>query len=449
MLKNRYNKKLLPLFAIALSVFALYAYRFLPEKRYVVTDDPTANIFIYGTDLPNGQSSALWLNQSERQFRCVYPEGIADYSYYCSFNVGYPFGEGKGIDLSQFQRIKLSVEYNGAAPKMRFFARNFSSAYSKPDDFNSAKYNAIFLATKDLDNEITLNLSEFVVTEWWLLTYDITRENSFPELNNVVNLGIDFSDSMTVGNHDIRIKKIELAGVWITRENWYLGIMCLWLAGVFATTISQLIKIRKQLLRDKKLISDLNESNQKLIKESDKFKKLSTIDTLTQSYNRFGIDQIVSTLMASARQAVRGKPPFALILLDIDHFKQVNDSRGHDAGDRILKKLAEIVRKNTREGDYVGRWGGEEFIIILPFTSDEVALSIAEKLRLSVSRSRFEPNDPLVVTISAGVGSHTDGEVFADVFKRVDDALYEAKNGGRNRCVLAEPELTSHMPVAR
>ena len=445
---NIYNRRLSRLVAIAATVMALVAYPYFPEKRYLVTGAPGIDQYLYGVKLPDGSSVASWINESERKFRCLYPAGIPVPSYYCSYNLGYGFEQNGGMDLSRYNHINLSIEYTGSASKIRFFARNYNELYSKKNDFNTTKYNAIFMSTKDITQEITLNMNEFLVTEWWRLQYGISRANSFAELDNIVSLGIDFSDYMTVGNHDVKVNKIEFVGEWISRESWYLIIISVWLSAVFVNTVNQLRQFRKQKIVDEKVILELNEYNENLVKETDKFRKLSTVDALTQSYNRFGIDQVVTTLIASSEKATIDKPPFSLIVLDIDHFKRVNDRRGHDAGDRVLKQVAETINRSVREGDYTGRWGGEEFVIILPFTGHEFALALAEKIRIMVGHSEFEPEDPLVVTVSAGVGSLLEEESFSDLFKRVDEALYAAKATGRNCCCVAERQNMDYL-VAR
>lgn len=432
---NAYNRSLSILFAIAATILALFGYRFLPERRYLATEDPAAEIYLYGATLPNGETAARWLDQEDDSFRCVYPENMPDYSYYCSYNLGYGFDPANGKNLSRYKKIVLSMEYTGNAPKLRFFARNYSRDYTVGTDPNSSKYNAIFLSTHDVNEPVTLDISEFVVSEWWLMSYHIPREQSFPELNSVVNLGIDFSDSMTVGNHDVKINKIEFIGEWVSRETWYLSIIALWLLGVFVSTVRKLTLLRNQKFQHEQVILKLNEHNRNLVSESDRFRKLSTVDTLTETYNRFGIDQIVSALLEN--ETASDKPVFSIILCDIDYFKRVNDRRGHDAGDRVLQKVARIISRNIRDIDHVGRWGGEEFVVILPFTSHHFALAMAEKIRISASIAIFEPDDPLVVTLSSGVSTLFGNESFADVFKRTDDALYTAKTSGRNCCVLA------------
>lgn len=430
---SQYRKKLFVLAAIVVSAVALYSYRFFPEKRYVISDDEMINTYIFGANAPSGESVISWLDEKQKSYRCVYPPGMDDYSYYCSFNFGLEWGSTSGLNLSNYERINLRIKYVGDAPKMRFFARNYNSQYSSREDMNSTKYNSIFVPTKELKGELTLRISEFLVTEWWLLLYNLPRELSFPELNNVVTLGIEFSDSMTLGNHDVTIEKVEFVGSWISRESWYLSIICVWLSGVFLYTVNSLRLMRKRRSLDEQTILALHQSHESLEKETDKFRRLSTVDALTEVYNRFGIDQIVTAIMNSAASADRGQPAMSLIILDIDHFKSINDNYGHDAGDEILRKIAGAIADSVRDADYVGRWGGEEFVIILPFTRLDVAMELAEALRMRIYKGNYMPKLDLTVTVSSGVASIKADESFADVFKRADDALYEAKSSGRNR----------------
>lgn len=130
-------------------------------------------------------------------------------------------------------------------------------------------------------------------------------------------------------------------------------------------------------------------------------------------------------------------PLFCLILLDIDHFKNVNDTFGHDAGDAVLQSVSNNVQIELRTYDYLGRWGGEEFLIILPRTQIATAFEMAEQLRKKLADIAISvPETSLQVTASFGVTSCLDGD-FAMAFKRVDEALYQAKRSGRNQTIAA------------
>jgi len=128
----------------------------------------------------------------------------------------------------------------------------------------------------------------------------------------------------------------------------------------------------------------------------------------------------------------------ALLVLDIDHFKQINDTRGHDTGDRVLRELTALIQRQLRSTDWLARWGGEEFVVLLPSVRTGHATVLAENLRTAVEGHVFEPNAPVPVTVSVGLALRGAGEGFEALFKRADEALYQAKRSGRNRVVRAE-----------
>jgi diguanylate cyclase (GGDEF)-like protein len=126
---------------------------------------------------------------------------------------------------------------------------------------------------------------------------------------------------------------------------------------------------------------------------------------------------------------------FSLLLVDTDHFKNINDVFGHLKGDEVLISLSRMLESCSRKDDLVFRWGGEEFVILLPRTSLETAMQIAETIRAAVARITI-PGLPRF-TVSIGVARHNQGESIDELFKRVDDALYRAKNDGRNKVLAA------------
>jgi diguanylate cyclase (GGDEF)-like protein len=131
------------------------------------------------------------------------------------------------------------------------------------------------------------------------------------------------------------------------------------------------------------------------------------------------------------------------MVIDIDHFKRVNDLRGHYGGDRVLRKMGEILRAHTRNTDGLGRWGGEEFVLICPGASLASAADRAEKLRQKIMDTNFVPEDPLPITASFGVAVAHPDLGFEDAFRQADQALYLAKSRGRN-CVVAAGEEQLH-----
>ena len=152
--------------------------------------------------------------------------------------------------------------------------------------------------------------------------------------------------------------------------------------------------------------------------------------------NRHGIERFLETLEAT-------HAPASVIVIDIDHFKRVNDMRGHYGGDRVLRQMGEILRAHTRTTDGLGRWGGEEFVIVCPGASLASAAERAEKLRHKIRDMNFIPEDPLPITASFGVATSHADQSFEDVFRQADHALYLAKSRGRD-CVVAAGEDQMH-----
>jgi two-component system cell cycle response regulator len=164
--------------------------------------------------------------------------------------------------------------------------------------------------------------------------------------------------------------------------------------------------------------------------------EMAITDALTGLHNRRYMESHLGTLAEQA--SGRGKP-LALMMLDIDFFKSINDSYGHDAGDDVLREFAVRVRKSIRGIDLACRYGGEEFVIVMPETDLHVAGVVAERLRRAIAGEPFAVNKGskrIDVTISIGLASlERKGEAIADVLKRADTALYRAKHDGRNRVV--------------
>ncbi|MFH1019176.1 MAG: diguanylate cyclase [Pseudomonadota bacterium] len=156
--------------------------------------------------------------------------------------------------------------------------------------------------------------------------------------------------------------------------------------------------------------------------------RLATTDTLTGIYNRGKIEE---SLRQEKARAARYGSPLAIILFDLDYFKKINDSLGHSIGDQVLKEVAATVAGQIRETDLVGRWGGEEFMVLCPGIVAQDAVAIAEKLRQRVEGL------PLGVTISCGLAGYRPGESMDALINRADKALYAAKHAGRNLVRLA------------
>ncbi|SFI03669.1 diguanylate cyclase (GGDEF) domain-containing protein [Tindallia magadiensis] len=162
-----------------------------------------------------------------------------------------------------------------------------------------------------------------------------------------------------------------------------------------------------------------------------------SIDTLTTLYNRGKLDRVLTMMLSRYHHH---KHPFSILLIDMDHFKVINDTYGHPAGDKILKQFSQILTQNIRKTDIAGRWGGEEFMVILPDANSTSAYAISEKIRKEAQNNLSIGNHQ--VTVSIGIAEVNRRDTLLRIVKRVDNALYQAKYQGRNR-VIQENRLPS------
>ena len=159
-----------------------------------------------------------------------------------------------------------------------------------------------------------------------------------------------------------------------------------------------------------------------------KVELLSITDRLTSMYNRLKLDE---TFIYELKMSKRYKTDFSIIIIDIDNFKTINDTYGHNTGDIILKHIATILKENTRDTDTVGRWGGDEFLLICPKTTLTAAIKLAEKIRKTIEETRF----PTIkhTTLSLGIANYKNNDTQIDMINRADKELYLAKSKGKNK----------------
>ncbi len=202
----------------------------------------------------------------------------------------------------------------------------------------------------------------------------------------------------------------------------------------------------KLTLRETEYLEDLSKQAATTINRANVYAEIlkhATLDALTGFYNRRQLEERTKQEIASAR---RQKTSLCAIMTDIDFFKKVNDTYGHTVGDLVLKTVSKIMRSQLREYDIAGRYGGEEFVILLPFTKIEEAKMVAERLRKSIENKNIDitkinpdaQEKEIHVTISSGIYQLKDNDKENDLIQNADKALYEAKNSGRNKVIVNE-----------
>ena len=206
----------------------------------------------------------------------------------------------------------------------------------------------------------------------------------------------------------------------------YVGmVVVVLLSSTFLTTRVQ--STREHLRRQKA----------ELAQALEQIRQLATHDDLTGLLNRRAM---LDRMQLEQHRSLRSGSPLLIAQLDIDHFKAVNDTHGHAAGDLVLQSFADTVRRNVRDTDVLARWGGEEFVLLLCDTPAADAVALMERLRQAVQAMQVpvpQSGGPITVTVSIGLARHTPADPLAGTLERADQALYAAKAGGRNRVVPA------------
>lgn len=195
-------------------------------------------------------------------------------------------------------------------------------------------------------------------------------------------------------------------------------------------------RYRKQI-RQMQKIARIADHYQGMLRSSNELlKAASTHDHLTGLPNR---RLMIERLTSEESSVDRRRPPFSVALIDIDHFKKINDDYGHDAGDSLLITISNALSDSLRDSDLCARWGGEEFLVLLPETTGEGAHTIADRLRVDIAALRTaDIPAEIQTTVSIGLAEHRPATPYTETIKRADQALYEAKRSGRNRIGLAE-----------
>lgn len=222
-------------------------------------------------------------------------------------------------------------------------------------------------------------------------------------------------------SHDAALRKFELSVLKLEMLHWL--VLALTLPG-FVMLTGRVQRLHNALLKAGKKIKNIEEHARR--------------DQLLGCYNR---RYMVAVLEEQKRLADETGTDLCLAVIDLDHFKLVNDEVGHLAGDEVLRAFSRIAQDNVRQGDVFGRYGGEEFLLVLPETSLLAALNSAERIREQVENHAWNAKLQRNITVSIGLTQYIPGESVLDLFSRTDTAMYLAKRGGRNQVVVEEPTV--------
>jgi diguanylate cyclase len=255
------------------------------------------------------------------------------------------------------------------------------------------------------------------------------RQTSLKTLIEVLGSVQDLTTDVDTRSSEILEVRRHVGGLRYTGE----------LENVRQDLLAQIITV---LESNQNLEEDLNFARCRMeqqAEELDRTRQEARTDALSGVANRKAFDDKLRLLLGYQR---RDGHPFVLMLLDLDHFKWINDTFGHLAGDRVIGALGALLTKLVREGDFVARYGGDEFAVLLPHTDREVGAKVAQRICEETTRTNFgvaKTSEQTAITVSIGLAVSRPGDTCESVFKRADDVLYASKKAGRNQVQCERP----------
>ncbi|MGB1800448.1 MAG: sensor domain-containing diguanylate cyclase, partial [Gammaproteobacteria bacterium] len=281
---------------------------------------------------------------------------------------------------------------------------------------------------KTAANKKVIHIKNFKTSNENLIQYGSNEHNN---IGSIICAPILVNDSV-LGVLELTHPDVEHFNAWQEHS-----------LAIYADLIGMLLNNTELLSNMKSAVDARTEELRHSLEESEKmrvrYEEMSVIDHLTKIYNRRYLFTEVASSLARAK---RYNQPFSLLLMDLDHFKQVNDIFGHECGDKVLINVAKILSEFTREGDTLARIGGEEFVLALPETNGEGAIKLAERIRKTIEDYAWECNEkPMDIKISIGLATledcnddeiHEENIQVSDMLRKADLALYYVKRHGRN-----------------
>ncbi|WP_394203066.1 GGDEF domain-containing protein [Shewanella waksmanii] len=412
---------------ILITISVLFLHRYFLNKSLLIDVNSSFPEYIITDSSQNGASVAkLFEFDDHYLFECDiiasdYPWPFCELSF--SFGLDATHTVANTIDLTQFTSVKVSAYYlNQRQPLsgFRLHLRSFNPHYSSINDEASWKYSGIEYWPTVAQRHITIPLSALQVPTWWLVEKQLPIDMIAPELDNVVELEFATGNNIKPGKYLIRIESIEFIGKRFSDTAVYRSLIIMWLLAACTGVCVNIFRAKAKLANALQRAYELKQLNQLLNDEAAALKTQVERDALTGALNRHGIGKVLANDM----------PLVSIIMFDIDHFKIINDTHGHNAGDEVLQLIVRVISEHIRTSDFLCRWGGEEFLLLCPNTRLADAYQLAQSLRELIEDHRWPY--AIKVTSSFGVGEKGK-ESYKELIERTDKALYQAKATGRNR----------------
>ena len=357
---------------------------------------------------------------------CTFVKGVK--SKECGVYIDLQHGDG-GMDISRFDELSIELGYRG--PGMNKFSLELldkEDGLTDPAQWQTYKRNAVDALELPSSGKLRVPLKWLGVPQWWKELAKPPIEHSYVRIDNVTGFSLRLGAWTKEGEHHYTIKSIALHGKRISQSTLLLGVVAMWIVGALAGLGLTALSLRSQLeesIAERALLANINGA---LKLEARELVGQAHRDPLTGVLNRQGLRaELMSTSSLLAN-------PMSVVFVDLDYFKRVNDTHGHDAGDDVLCIFANVIGAGIRQSDRLVRWGGEEFLIVCPQTNAQQAAVMAEKLRQAVHRTDWPLG--MKLTASFGIAQHQKDADMGVVIKHADEALYNAKGAGRDRVMV-------------
>ena len=388
-----------------------------------------------------GSSQHRWIDEENNTWEC----DIGDKAPYPYCAVVFIWSDAlplTKLDLSHLDSLELVVGYEGDASRLKIFLRDYyplveSAEFKDTPVFEEAIYNTqfnqVYVQTKQAEQKLSIPLSDFKVADWWVSNNDLPFSAFNSSLAQVIALGIDIPHPIPLGKHKISVKELSFVGAYLRKEDLNSAMIIFWAIVILAEIIVSHRRMQGLVEINRKRVLQLSQENTRIRKKAER-------DLLTALYNRQGLKVTIRQLRENGLLA-----QYMVLVVDVDHFKQVNDTHGHTVGDQILVQLAEVIRCNLREQDHAARWGGEEFVLLIRSDLGGRLDSFVDRLRTRIASNHFYASSvdtKFLITVSIGGAHIAEYDSFEATFEKADEALYIAKNSGRNKYVISQGELT-------
>ena len=415
---------------LAATVIALFAYQNgLDDIEFLnLSDYPYV---IAESDSADGGTSAIALERTDSSIIVDY-ELREGYAYpYAGVKIFLGDGKTRGKDLSHYDSIFVWVKPRGEGT-VRLYMRGYDSAFYRQDDETSLKFNEVEFFPLEETYPAVFVPQEFRVASWWVAQNEINVHKARVDLSNIPLIEIQTGTNAPLGYGTLEIRGLCFKGKKIAKVDLVTILVVIWFVTFFIILIIRFFDSSRERVANKRTQEELEKNLAALQIEKSEYEKSSKEDPLTGCLNRAGFSSI---LLREQENLSKNGCPVSFVMLDIDHFKDVNDTYGHSVGDEVLVNLTRLIRDKIRNTDALLRWGGEEFVILCSDTPIQNAQFLAEKLRVAIEGATLIKQQQ--VTCSFGIAEMIPGEDPKKLFERADKALYSAKEGGRNRVVSA------------